>query len=434
MISRVMIGVMRGARGGSRRREPALPKVQKIEVSEKNIKLRAVLVAVFVVIGVIALTVFVATLLRKEDGWREIETTSAVAGLSDEFVLQYDLGSTASATAEYRSISQLYTKTGSHLYALFDRYEEKEGVVNLYTISHSPNETLQIDPVLYDAFAAMEASGMRYLYLAPVYAEYESLFHCENDIYAANRDPKRSESAREYIAALMRYCVDETMINLELLGDDRVCLRVSEEYLTFAEEYELDALIDFSWLKNAFIIDALADALASAGYTVGNLSSYDGYMRNLDTTGNEYTYNYFDRYQNGIYHAATLQYRGDLAVVDLRTYALRQQDTMRMYAYADGVYATLYVDPADGYYRNALHGLLAYSDTNGCAEIALSVAPAFIAEQLDQTLLSQVTEQDIYALWTVDGLISNNGPDLTVNESSLHSSETITYRTITVGD
>ena len=191
----------------------------------------------------------------------------------------------------------------------------------------------------------------------------------------------------------------------------------------------LQSKIDFGWMRNAFIIDAMADTLASAGFVLGNIASYDGFTRNLDTVGNEdYAYNYFDRYQNSICHAAILTYRGDLAVVDLRSYAVREQDLIRTYTYADGTVATLYVDPTDGCYRHALHGMLAYSDTNSCAEIALTIAPMFIADVLPQDAAAVLKDKDIALVTAQDALITNSGDNMTLVEGSLYQNAQFAYQ------
>jgi hypothetical protein len=228
---------------------------------------------------------------------------------------------------------------------------------------------------------------------------------------------------------MMHYCSNPDMIRLELLEENRVCLRVAQEYLTYAEQNAIGALIGFGWLKNAFIIDGLADALSAAGYVYGHLTSYDGYTRNLDTASKTvYGYHYFDRCGNGIYDAATFHYKGDIAVVDLRAFWMREMDSMRLYTYMDGAVATLYVDPSDGYYRYANNGLLAYSDTNGCAEIALRIAPIYLADTLDTEALAALKTQDIDTIYSVAGEIRNSGDDFALMEGSLYTSEQMTYR------
>lgn len=73
-------------------------------------------------------------------------------------------------------------------------------------------------------------------------------------------------------------------MNVELLGGNQVKLSVSDDYLAFAEKNFISDFIDFSWMKNAFITDYVADVMIDNGYTLGSLTSYDGFTRNLDQT------------------------------------------------------------------------------------------------------------------------------------------------------
>ena len=61
-------------------------------------------------------------------------------------------------------------------------------------------------------------------------------------------------------------------------------MSVSDDYLAFAEKNFISDFIDFSWMKNAFITDYVADVMIDNGYTLGSLTSYDGFTRNLDQT------------------------------------------------------------------------------------------------------------------------------------------------------
>ena len=60
---------------------------------------------------------------------------------------------------------------------------------------------------------------------------------------------------------------------VELLGEGRIRLFVSREYLEFARREGVECFIDFEWMRNAFIIDYLARELAAQGYTSGVLLS-----------------------------------------------------------------------------------------------------------------------------------------------------------------
>lgn len=58
-------------------------------------------------------------------------------------------------------------------------------------------------------------------------------------------------------------------------------LEVSEEYQNWMAENGYETYLDFYWMKNAFIVDYLADLMIENGYIRGAISSYDGFNRNL---------------------------------------------------------------------------------------------------------------------------------------------------------
>ena len=51
-----------------------------------------------------------------------------------------------------------------------------DGVKNLYYINQHPNEEIEVEEVLYQAFSLLEKYGNRAIYLAPVYIQYKNLF------------------------------------------------------------------------------------------------------------------------------------------------------------------------------------------------------------------------------------------------------------------
>ena len=111
--------------------------------------------------------------------------------------------------------------------------------------------------------------------------------------------PRENKETAAYFEEFLTYANDPDAVDLELLGDNRVRLHVSEEYLAFAAENGIDSFIDFYWMKNAFIVDYLAESLADAGFTNGSISSYDGFVRNLDERDVSYSFNIYDRVITG---------------------------------------------------------------------------------------------------------------------------------------
>ncbi len=261
-------------------------------------------------------------------------------------------------------------------------------------INDHPNEEITIDAPLYEAFAKLDAAGGRWLYLPAVYQTYNNLFASEADPIAAEFDPRVNEEVAAYFKEVLAYANDPDAVELELLGDNRVRLSVSDEYLVFAAENGIDSFIDFYWMKNAFIADYLAESLMDAGFTNGSISSYDGFVRNLDGRDVSYSFNLYDRAVTGaessgedgqIRQLAIMQYYGPISLVYLHDYAITSMDQQRYYQMDGGEMRTPYIDPQDGLCRNSISSLVSYSydGSMGCADILLSVIPVYIADEFD---------------------------------------------------
>lgn len=392
-------------RGGD---SPLRP-VKRIELSEKNIPLRIALAVGFFVIGMILLGIGLFSTLNTQPGWTEIKANPDKRNCSEDFFLNYDFSdSGGSASSLNKQLNLLYTQATEDAYMIFTKDEDGEGIRNLHYLNTHVNEAVEVHPVLYEALSLVREYGSRGIYLAPVYAEYDRVFMADSDVQAAQFDPMKNSEQADYIRELVKYCGDPEMIDLELLGENRVRLNVSGEYLSFAEEYEIEAFLDFNWMKNAFITDYIAGVLQENGFTSGYLASYDGFTRNLDSRGNTYSFNVFDRRGNTVYTPAVMNYSQPVSIVFLRDYRMTQQDQWYYYTYEDGQTVTSYVDPSDGLYKNAVDSLVSYSHTATCGEILLQMLPAYIAEEFSPDTLNALTEKEIYSIWCGDQVICYN--------------------------
>ena len=146
-------------------------------------------------------------------------------------------------------------------------------------------------------------------------------------------------------------------------------------------------------MKNAFIVDYIADTLTSAGYTRGSITSYDGFVRNMDGDASmSYSFNLFDRKGKNINHAAILEYSGPMSIVYLRDYKMNSLDVQHYYERGDGLSLSCYIDPEDGLCRAALPNLVGVAADKGCAEIMLGMLEGYIAESFDETKLHEGAE------------------------------------------
>lgn len=369
-----------------------LKPIREVELENKNIKLRVTLLVISLAIAFVCIGVGVSMLVTKQTGWQKVEISASETNCSEEFTLQYCFGQgELSATEEYRGVSLLYSQVCQQAYKSF--YKDGE----LKQLNAAPNESITVSQPLYRALQQVEQYGSRYLYLAPVYVEYNRVFLCENEAEASRYDPAADPEQQNWLAELAAYGNNPQSVRVELLGDNTVKLVVSEAYLAFAEEYEITEFLDFGWLRNAFIADYIADELVSVGYDNGYIASYDGFTRNLNAVS--YTQNLFHREGNDILLPATMSHNGPAGVVYLRSYPLSAADRWHYFVFADGHVVSAMADPTDGANKSALPELLAYGKGKSCAEIALQVAPVFITESLDRQALSALADSGIHSVF-----------------------------------
>lgn len=384
----------------ARDKRPNLPPVERIELNEEHISRRGILAAALLLLGVGLLVYAFFQFLNPDTEWTSITASTAVgASSAEDFVLLYRPGGGgASPTVERKGVTALYTDLARRAFQLFHADQPFEGVVNVYDLNRRPNETVEVDPGLYAAFQTVADSGSRALYLGPVYSRYFGVFSCQDDTQLVDFDPRLSEDVAAEYRELCAWANDPEAIGLELLGENEVCLRVSEAYLAYAEREGVENFIDFSWMTNAFVADFIASGLTAQGYTRGALTSCDGFCRNLDSSGTDYTLPLYSRQGDTVYAAAGLRYTGPRALVTLRDYPMSERDASRFYTLKNGERRTPYVDPADGLCRNTLPELVCYSTSRGCAETLLAMLPVYVAETFDAGALDALKGQGIESI------------------------------------
>ncbi len=390
---------------------PGVKPVERIELSEKNVKLRVVLLVVFVIIALVALATGLSALLSSDPGWQKVEVNSSSWHCGDDFVLHYEFGGGAlSATAENKKLTAVYTAAAEQAWQLFLSDTPEKG--NLAQLNAHVNEPVAVDPALYDALALAVRYESRHIFLATVYDAYSQVFSFEDPKEAAEYDPGQNQEELDYVRAAAAFANDPAAISLELLENGQVKLHVSDDYLTFAKEQEISRFVDFGWMGNAFIADFLAEKLTENGFTNGYLASYDGFTRNLDTRSESYSVNFFDRQGDQLYIPARMEYTGAISMVFFRDFPLSDQDRWHYYSFPNGRTSTTMVDPADGVDKAAVPSLMGYSRNLGCAELTLQLAPLYVADTLAEDALQALTGQEIYAIWT-------QGTELRYNEATV---------------
>lgn len=391
--------------------------VQKVQLSEKNVGRRIVLVVLFLALGSGFLVYAFMNFLRGDSGWREISVKAgAELNCSEDFTLKYNVGAGGvSAGGEAKALSLIYTDAAVKSYRLFNIDESFDDVTNLYDINQHPNEVMTVDPVLYDALKKVSDANCREIYLGPLYASLENLCMSNDDAVAAQFDPEKDDDAAEEAAAVAAFAQNPDDISLEFPRENQVCLHVSDAYQAYAAEMGYTAYLDFFWMKNAFLIDYLADTIRGGGYQLGIISSKDGFVRCLDETGEkEYQYPLYHLSGNEIQSHGTMTYEGPKSIVFFHAYQAGSPDTYRYYQYQDKTMRTPYLSVSDGKDHTAASELIAYSGEYGCADTLLAAFSDYQAESLSRESLETLTSQDIYSIWFENDKMQTTDEDLAV--------------------
>ncbi len=405
-------------RGKNPNENPGVRPIERIELPEKISKFRIAAVIVLLAVGLGFLGYGVSRFFSQEDGWAEIQPVAESAeSVAADLVFFYEFGASGrSVNTEHRELSALYTELCMDAYRIFTVDYPYDDVHNLYYLNAHIGETVSVDPTLYRAFEAMEKAGSRFLFAAPFYREYRNLFSDTEDASAENYDPYKSEEIAAYFAELAVFTASDEHISLTLHGDNNVTLAVSDAYRTFAAENGIDTFVDFYWARNAFALDYVADALIDKGYTYGSISSYDGFIRVLDKRDTSYTYNIYDIREmvegdgEALLNVARIQYSGQTAFVTLRTFQMNEiEDTY--YTYRSGERRYPYVDVNDGLCKAAKQSLISYQKGGFCADILLSMMPAYISDTWEENLLLQMADSGVHSIYVTDTTVYHTDPD-----------------------
>ena len=339
----------------------------------KNADRLKVIFVILAAVTAVAIGLFMRS-LRTDTGWREIEANPGnEATAASSFTFMYRMESEAGG-ADYNAVKNAYTAAAKKAYQIFDIYGEHEGVSGLYSLNTSAGTAVKLEPELYRALELMEEHGSRLHYLAPVYSEYDEIFLAADESTAAAHDPNRSEETAAYFRELTAFTNDPAHVNVELLGDNTARLSVSAEYAEFASENGIAAFVDLYWLKNAFIMDMLEEAIVSTGYTNGYIVSDDGLSDCLSRNEEPYAISIRDFDGETISIPARINYTGPMRFVGLHDYTSEKIYTDYYFEYSDHSFVTPYIDPETGFNKSSCRDLLVFGREKSCAELMLAAA------------------------------------------------------------
>ena len=95
----------------------------------------------------------------------------------------------------------------------------------------------------------VQRSGSRVIYLAPLYEYYTCLFFCEREEETLEYDPLRNLALAEEFGRIAAFASDPDQIDIQLLGENRAMLRISQDYLKYAAENGYGSFVDLGWMK-----------------------------------------------------------------------------------------------------------------------------------------------------------------------------------------
>lgn len=386
--------------------------VEEIEVSGKHTKLKIVIVIVAVIIALVSFGTGIATCMSEDRGWKALEVNSGADSCGGDFVCYYYLEKGGQGGKKLLdSVTNDYSEACVNAYRIFNAEKDFEGVSNLATLSKKINTEVMVNPVLYSALGEVQKSGTRALYLAPIYTYYYNLFYAFDDSYAAENDPRKNTELAAKFTRILSYANSGEHISLELLGENKVKLNVSEEYAAFFKAEGYGAYLDFFILKNAFIIDYISDFMTDKGH--GTLiSSFDGYTRSSLAGDKTYTLNVFDFDGKYVNPAASVTRGGKVSAVRFRDYGTGGGSEFDYYyTYTDGVTVTPYLN-SDGLNNSCLHNLLTYSYTQSCARVMLESLPVYTADELADESLKSLKTASIYSLYCAEKEVRFNDAEI----------------------
>lgn len=390
--------------------------VQKIELSEKYIKPRGILALLCLILGIALMGYGLMSALNTEPTWQQISVSSSQAHCGEDFQLMYDFSEAGkNASTQEKALTNLYSQAAVDGYRAFTPDVLEEGLGNVAWLNAHVNEAVTVEPGLYRALEQVVASGDRQIFLAPAAEQYRHVFTSASDQEAAEYDPAKNEAVGQWFSEVASFVSDPAAVKVILYGENRAMLSVSEEYLAFARENEIDRFLDFGWMTNGFLADFLAETLAENGFTQGYLTCKDGFTRNLDTSGQEYYGNLLTGQGTDLVSPGQLVYKAPASLVMLHRFSLETGDS---YTYASGETVTAYLDPLDCRSKAATDSLLVYSGETGCGELLLQVTSLYIADSFDSVALAALREEGTYGVWCQENTVFYNDPSLTLNLQS----------------
>lgn len=385
-----------------RDKEYRVKPVKSIELSDKHIKPKVVILIASLLVFVGSMIALFYFLFRTESGWQNISISYGIVNSDKAISLNYKLGENgADPNVERRAIDANVKNTLVKSYELLDANNPYENMNNVHTLNESVNEEIVVDEFLYNSI--LEASNTYTFYLAPILQYYTSIINATNDSDARNFYPKTNNEIRQIFDEIAAYSNDRNHVKIIFSGNNKIKLYVSNEYLNFAKENDITNFIDFSWMRNAYILDYVSKGLIDSNLTNGYLTSADGYSVNLGVK-EDMALNIYD-YDNNVKNVGKISFNGKMNYLSLRNFILNKNDN-KYIKYLDNDRITLFIDNL-GNSSMASNYYVSMSNTKSLASLAINAEKVLIGSQIKKTEL--MTDANYY--WLQNNKICYNKQD-----------------------
>lgn len=394
---------------------------KSIEISSNHLVLKIVIFTIALLGIGVAIVLFILGMNKNVEGWTDVDATYISYSSSANEISLY---SYASSTKSYRTEQKLYCNALDSCYLdLYDTDDTYSTTNNIYTINNNPNQEIEVSTFLYNALSTLK--DMDAIYLAPIIKDYDYLFALYNDQATAKLYYEDIINSSEKYKTIISYASNRDNISISLLGDNKVKLNVSSEYLEYAKTNEITNFIDLTYYKNALTIDYIADILLKEGYHRSVLTSAEGYARVLSLQDDEFTYSFLDKSYKT---SAQFKYTGARSFILLSNFPepIFVMSLYKFYKVDSNSNLTYYLDTTSGYSKTASNALLAYKYGNySITEILKSVINIYIQDSIDNTKLNELKDSNIYAMYLGDNKVYYN--DDNMNFTYFYSSDELTY-------
>ena len=342
-----------------------MSKQEQITPSADHLWLRVIAFVLALIVAVGAISYGVTRIGRKEAGYHEIETDPDEEALlyAKNISFQYYFsGGSDEIKKAINELKALYSPTLLRVYKLLDADVEYEGMMNVASLNAHIGEDVAVSAELYgvlqDAQAkTREQKGYTVFGGALARAWREIRYLSEPGDF----DPLHNEAERERLDRLREATNDLTQFNLTFVDGEKhiVRLNVSDSYRSLLRELEQEGpILDLGVLHDAYELQLLGEALESAGYCSGYLTTNSGAA--LMLSGNPYgELSLLGQTDEGVTEAAAAPAEGGRAASLMRCFA--QAEGEPDYYALDGQLRHPWL-PASGEYRSLLLSALTVAD------------------------------------------------------------------------